>query len=42
MCSVEPLDRFENKTLSALCQFFECEVGDILEYIPDDGAADGR
>lgn len=25
-------------TLDAICQFLECQPGDILEYLPDDAA----
>jgi putative transcriptional regulator len=29
--------RFE--TLEAICQFLECQPGDLLEYVPDAGQA---
>lgn len=34
-------DRVETPTLNALCKFFRCDVGDLLEYVPDEekGAA---
>ena len=27
-------------TLSAICRALDCQVGDILEYVPSDGAED--
>lgn len=29
-------DRFDAKTLSTLCAYFGCGVGDLLEYVPDE------
>ena len=29
------VDRFDAAVLSALCGYFDCGVGDILEYVPD-------
>ena len=31
----EPIDRIDGQTLDALCRYFECNVGDVLEYVPD-------
>jgi putative transcriptional regulator len=28
--------RFEAETMSALCKYFECGIGDILQYEPDE------
>jgi putative transcriptional regulator len=28
-------DRIEYGTLNTLCEFFKCDVGDIMGYIPD-------
>lgn len=28
-------------TLDALCRALDCQPGDLLEYVPDDGAFDG-
>ncbi len=33
-------DRVETPTLNTLCKYFQCGVGDLLEYIPDE-ATDG-
>ncbi|MBV9851037.1 MAG: helix-turn-helix transcriptional regulator [Armatimonadetes bacterium] len=32
----EPIDRIDGQTLSVLCRYFECGVGDVLEYVPDE------
>ena len=29
------VDRFDASVLSALCEYFECGVGDLIEYVPD-------
>jgi len=31
--------RYDANTLSRLCDYFQCEVGDLIEYIPDEPAA---
>lgn len=31
----EPVASIEGQTLAALCQYFNCGVGDILEYVPE-------
>jgi len=31
----ETAARVDFQTLNALCKYFDCEVSDILEYIPD-------
>lgn len=28
-------DRVDSNTLNALCRYFGCQVGDLLEYVPD-------
>ena len=28
-------DRVDTASLNALCRYFNCEVGDLLEYVPD-------
>ena len=35
LLKAETVDRIDGPTLSVLCRFFECGVGDILEYLPD-------
>ncbi len=30
-----PIDRIDGSTLDALCRFFGCGVGDVLEYVPE-------
>jgi len=32
----ETLTRIDLETLNRLCETFDCEISDILEYIPDD------
>lgn len=27
--------RIDYDTISKLCKFFECSIGDLLEYVPD-------
>lgn len=34
----EPVDRIDGSTLSTLCAYFGCGVGDVLEYVPDSGS----
>lgn len=36
LMSLEPIDRIDGSTLSGLCKYFECKVGDLLEYVPQD------
>ena len=31
----DPIKRVDGETLSSLCAFFGCTVGDVLEYTPD-------
>lgn len=33
----EPIKRIDGSTLDALCGFFGCGVGDLLEYVPAGG-----
>ena len=35
----EPLDRIDANTIDALCRFFSCGIGDLLEYLPSDERA---
>lgn len=35
MLKPEPLDRISAHTISVLCRYFECGVGDLLQYVPD-------
>lgn len=45
-CTVQTVSRiktgkikaFRMETLNALCEFFQCQPGDVLEYMPDDEA----
>ena len=32
-------DRVERGTLDTLCRYFECGVGDLLQYVPEEAAA---
>jgi|HubBroStandDraft_4_1064222.scaffolds.fasta_scaffold2321982_1 DNA-binding Xre family transcriptional regulator len=29
------IDRIDGRTLEGVCEFFECTVGDLLEYVPN-------
>lgn len=40
MLGTDPVERVDGKTLSALCRFFECDLCDLLEYVPDDLTAE--
>ena len=31
----EKIKRIDLDTIENLCKFFDCQVGDLLEYIPD-------
>lgn len=31
----DPIDRFDGRTIDALCEYFDCGIGDILEYRPN-------
>lgn len=33
----ETTERFETDTLNTLCAFLDCTIGDLLEYVPDNG-----
>ncbi len=35
----ETAERVEMDVINTLCQFFNCKVEDLFEYLPDDGAA---
>lgn len=45
-CTVQTISRiktgkikaFRMETMNALCEFFECQPGDVLEYISDEEA----
>lgn len=32
----QKITRFSSETLNTLCKFFNCQVGDLLIYVPDD------
>lgn len=32
----DSIERINGQTLNALCRFFRCDVGDLLEYVPDE------
>ena len=32
----EEVKKIDIQTLDKICKVFECEIGDILEYIPED------
>lgn len=34
--SHNPVERIDGKTISALCKFFGCGVGELLEYVADE------
>lgn len=36
----EPLDRIDAGTIDALCRYFDCGLGDLLEYVPDGAPAE--
>jgi putative transcriptional regulator len=31
----QEVNRFDASTLEALCAFFDCQPGDLLEYVPE-------
>ena len=33
----ETAERFETETLSLLCEYFGCELGELLEFVEDEG-----
>ncbi|MBI4675668.1 MAG: helix-turn-helix domain-containing protein [Chloroflexi bacterium] len=35
-------DRIEFATLDKLCRYFECTLGDLLEYVPDEKAVKSK
>ena len=37
----EKVKRVDFDTLERLCEFFDCQPGDLLEYIPDEENDDG-
>ena len=37
--SLQPIDRIDGSTLNGLCGYLGCQVGDILEYVPDPDTA---
>lgn len=45
-CTVQTISRiktgkikaFRMETLNALCEYFDCQPGDVLEYVPDNEA----
>jgi putative transcriptional regulator len=32
----QKVKRFDVKTLEKLCRYFDCQPGDLLEYVPDE------
>ena len=32
----DSVERYEAEALSALCAYFDCKIGDLLEYVPDE------
>lgn len=30
----------DTRTIARMCKFFDCQPGDLLDYVPDDTAAD--
>lgn len=30
------VSRFDSETLATFCDYFECQPGDLLDYVPDD------
>jgi putative transcriptional regulator len=37
--ATDKMTRFEAETLSALCKYFECDIGDLLRYESDEAHA---
>ena len=35
LMNLKPIERIDGKTLDGLCSYFNCQVGDILVYVPD-------
>ena len=35
-------DRVDTQTLNALCLYFNCGIGELLEYVPDTVPAEGE
>ena len=35
-------ERIETPTINALCAYFACGVGDLLEYVPEAQTAEGK
>ena len=31
----DPIERISGQTLDTLCRYFDCGVGDVLEYVPE-------
>jgi DNA-binding Xre family transcriptional regulator len=40
LMSHKPVIRIDGKTLSGLCSYFSCQVGEILEYVPNQAEPD--
>lgn len=32
----DSVSRYDKNTLASLCEYFDCQVGDILVYVPDE------
>lgn len=35
-------DRIDFATLNKLCRYFDCAIGDLLEYVPDEKAVKSK
>lgn len=35
-------DRLDTAIVDTLCRYFGCGIGDLLEYVPDEGAREGK
>jgi len=36
----ETAERIEIEVINSLCQYFNCSISDLLEYVPDDHVSD--
>lgn len=44
LLKTDPIKRLDGDTVSALCRYFACGVGELLEYVPDaeEGKTEGK
>lgn len=35
LLKTDPIKRLDGDTVSTICRYFGCKVGDLLEYVPD-------